>query len=104
MVPPTSNTTILAPALPTQVRRLPAPESFRLVTRQIMPPRPPTDTAPLPCAPGKAATDCAREGGTAQQAMRASVSQPGSLFTTTVSYSGGRATRDISYSVFVSAA
>ena len=36
--------------------RLPGPIAFRLVTSMILPPRPPTDEAPAPWAPGKAGT------------------------------------------------
>jgi hypothetical protein len=37
-----------------QDRRDPLPESFRLVTSKTTPPRPPTDAAPPPSAPGNA--------------------------------------------------
>src|SRR5258708_3046040 len=44
-------------------RRLPLPESFKLVTSITTPPRPPSEAAPPPCAPGKAAGDATRGGG-----------------------------------------
>jgi hypothetical protein len=37
-----------------QARKLPLPESFRFVTSITWPPRPPTDPAALPSAPGNA--------------------------------------------------
>src|SRR5271154_5826098 len=55
MSPATRNTTVRGPEAASAARSEPAPESFRFVTSITMPPRPPTDDAPLPCAPGKAA-------------------------------------------------
>ena len=56
IVPPTRKTQVRGPEAETHARRLPAPESLRLVTSMTAPPRPPTETAPPPCAPGKAGT------------------------------------------------
>jgi hypothetical protein len=57
IVPPTRNTTILGPDASQAALKLPEPSAFRLVTSMIRPPRPPTDSAPPPSAPGKAGTD-----------------------------------------------
>src|SRR5690606_29395811 len=54
IVPDTSNTMILAPAAAIAARKLPVPESFRLVTLMTLPPRPPVASLPKPSAPGKA--------------------------------------------------
>jgi hypothetical protein len=53
--PATRNTQVRAPAAITHARSDPAPESLRLVTSMTVPPRPPTEAAPPPCAPGNAA-------------------------------------------------
>src|SRR5580693_5084604 len=54
MFPPTRNTQVLGPLASTQARSDPFPESFRFVTSITTPPRPPTDAAPPPSAPGNA--------------------------------------------------
>jgi len=54
MVPPVRKTTILGPSVSMAARKLPGPLSFRLVTSINLPPRPPTELAPNPSAPGKA--------------------------------------------------
>src|SRR6266404_3110814 len=56
MVPPTRKTTVRGPLLVAQSRKLFGPLSLRFVTSQTVPPRPPTEPAPPPWAPGKAAT------------------------------------------------
>jgi len=53
--PATRNTQVRGPVAITQARSDPVPESFVFVTSMTAPPRPPTDAAPPPCAPGKAA-------------------------------------------------
>jgi len=50
--PATRNTQVRGPEAITQARSDPVPESFVLVTSITTPPRPPTDPAPPPCAPG----------------------------------------------------
>ena len=56
MMPPTRKTQVRGPEACTQARSEPEPESLRLVTSITTPPRPPSDAAPPPCAPGNAAT------------------------------------------------
>jgi len=53
-MPATRNTQVRAPLASTHARSEPAPESFKFVTSKTAPPRPPTEAAPPPCAPGKA--------------------------------------------------
>jgi hypothetical protein len=55
--PATRKTHVRGPVAMTQARSEPAPESLRLVTSITAPPRPPSEAAPPPCAPGKAASD-----------------------------------------------
>src|SRR5271154_7070163 len=55
MSPDTRNTQVRGPEASMHARRLPVPESFRLVTSITAPPRPPMEEAPPPWAPGKAA-------------------------------------------------
>src|SRR5262249_12568547 len=52
--PETRKITILGPSASQAARKLPAPESFRLVTKMTLPPRPPGVVAPNPSAPGNA--------------------------------------------------
>src|ERR1700730_12692462 len=52
--PATRNTQVRGPLACTQARRDPLPESFVFVTPITTPPRPPTEAAPPPEAPGKA--------------------------------------------------
>src|ERR1700753_15152 len=52
--PDTRNTQVRGPDASRHARKLPLPESFRVVTSITMPPRPPTDSAPPPSAPGNA--------------------------------------------------
>ena len=52
--PDTRNTQVRGPEASRQARKLPLPESFRFVTSITTPPRPPTDSAPPPSAPGNA--------------------------------------------------
>jgi len=52
--PDTRNTHVRGPEPSRQARKLPLPESFRFVTSITTPPRPPTDSAPPPSAPGNA--------------------------------------------------
>ena len=54
MFPPTRNMQVLGPLASTQARSDPFPESFRFETSITTPPRPPTDAAPPPSAPGNA--------------------------------------------------
>src|SRR5688500_17179257 len=54
MVPETSKTITTGPGTDSAALNDPGPVSFRLVTRTIVPPRPPGVIAPKPCAPGKA--------------------------------------------------
>src|ERR1700730_1337667 len=54
MVPATRKTTARDPLRVRQSRKLFRPLSLKLVTSQTKPPRPPTEAAPPPCAPGKA--------------------------------------------------
>ena len=61
MVPPTRNTHVLGPLASAHALRLPSPASLRFVTSITRPPRPPTDCAPHPSAPGNAGTDTGRE-------------------------------------------
>src|SRR3954454_14016847 len=56
MTPDTVNTQVRGPVAVTQARSDPGPESFRFVTLMTVPPRPPFDVAPPPCAPGNAGT------------------------------------------------
>jgi len=56
MVPPVRNTQVRGPLAATQARSDPGPESFRLAIKYTLPPRPPFESAPPPCAPGNAAT------------------------------------------------
>src|SRR3982751_979003 len=54
MMPATRKTQVREPLCDKQLRSEPSPESLRLVTSMTWPPRPPTDEAPPPCAPGNA--------------------------------------------------
>src|SRR3984893_16762687 len=63
MVPPTRKTTVRGPLRLTQSRKLFGPLSLRFVTSQTAPPRPPTEPAPPPWAPGNAATGPRTGGG-----------------------------------------
>src|SRR3990167_3508735 len=54
MIPPTSKTTIRGPFVSTASRNEPGPSAARVVTRMILPPRPPGVVAAQPWAPGKA--------------------------------------------------
>src|SRR5689334_11625661 len=56
MRPETRNTHVRGPLASMHARKLPEPVSFRFVTRIVVPPRPPSDPAPPPCAPGNART------------------------------------------------
>src|SRR6266540_3801830 len=56
IVPLTRNTTMRGPEASIAARRLPGPESSRLVTSITRPPRPPTASAPNPSAVGNAFT------------------------------------------------
>jgi len=58
IIPETSNTIYLAPAVSTAALKLPAPSSFRLVTLRTAPPLPPTLYAPDPSAPGNEVIAC----------------------------------------------
>src|SRR4051794_26550350 len=53
--PATRNMQVRGPVPSTHARKLPVPESLRLVTSMITPPRPPTAPAPPPSAVGNAA-------------------------------------------------
>src|SRR5690554_5616158 len=59
IAPDTSNTHTRGPEASTQARREPLPESFRLVTLYISPPRPAGVDIPKPAAPGITGTACA---------------------------------------------
>src|ERR1700748_3155463 len=52
--PDTRKTQVRGPEASRQARKLPLPVSFRFVTSITTPPRPPTDSAPPPSAPGNA--------------------------------------------------
>jgi hypothetical protein len=52
--PATRKMQVRGPLACTQARKDPVPESFVLVTSITTPPRPPTEAAPPPAAPGKA--------------------------------------------------
>src|ERR1700749_21134 len=52
--PATRKTQVRGPDAWTQLRSEPEPESLVVVTSITAPPRPPTDSAPPPSAPGKA--------------------------------------------------
>jgi len=52
MSPDTRNTQVRGPEASMHARKLPVPESFKLVTSMTTPPRPPAAAAPPPCAPG----------------------------------------------------
>src|SRR5580704_5455766 len=54
MIPATRKTQVRGPLALVHARSEPVPESFRLVTSNTCPPRPPTAAAPPPSAPGKA--------------------------------------------------
>src|SRR5882724_2018217 len=54
MTPDTRKTQVLGPEASMHARRLPVPESFKLVTSITAPPLPPSAAAPPPCASGNA--------------------------------------------------
>jgi hypothetical protein len=54
MSPDTRKTQVRGPEASMHARRLPVPESFKVVTSITAPPRPPAAAAPPPCAPGNA--------------------------------------------------
>ena len=56
MFPETPKTTVRVPFSSNAARKLPGPESFKLVTAITRPPRPPLAFAPKPSAPGNAGT------------------------------------------------
>jgi hypothetical protein len=53
-IPATRKTQVRGPLACTQARKEPVPESFVFVTSITAPPRPPTEAAPPPAAPGNA--------------------------------------------------
>jgi hypothetical protein len=53
-IPATRKTQVRGPLASTQARKDPVPESFVFVTSITAPPRPPTELAPPPSAPGNA--------------------------------------------------
>jgi hypothetical protein len=54
MTPDTRKTQVRGPEASMHARKLPVPESFKLVTSITAPPLPPTAAAPPPCASGNA--------------------------------------------------
>ena len=52
--PDTRKTQVRGPEASMHARKLPVPESFKVVTSITTPPRPPAAAAPPPCAPGNA--------------------------------------------------
>src|ERR1700720_3730113 len=54
ITPDTRKTQVRGPEASMHARRLPVPESFKLVTSITAPPLPPTAAAPPPCASGNA--------------------------------------------------
>ena len=59
-----------------QLRRLPSPESLRLVTSITRPPRPPRASAPNPSAVGKALRDWADAAGAAEEPKHSAAPAP----------------------------
>jgi|SRR5580692_3354620 hypothetical protein len=54
IIPDTRKTHVRGPEASMHARKLPVPESFKVVTSITTPPRPPAAAAPPPCAPGNA--------------------------------------------------
>src|SRR5271154_7589958 len=54
IIPDPRKTQVRGPEASMHARKLPVPESFKLVTSMTTPPRPPAAAAPPPCAPGNA--------------------------------------------------
>lgn len=54
IVPATRKMMVRGPSVSQASRKLPGPESLRLVTKRTFPPRPPIVVEPVPSAPGKA--------------------------------------------------
>src|SRR5262245_6144293 len=74
MTPATRKTTVRGPSASQAARKLPGPESSRLVTAMTRPPRPPGVNAPPPSAPGNAGSPGRRAGAGSAHASAASTS------------------------------